>query len=101
MESRTCDAADRLKADLEALVRCGPGAAPDLLRTVRELLRGLLVHRHSGLRRRAVDVMWLFEDWFSPTRYNQTGDGGKRTRELLVSAIARLHSNMSDYCDPG
>jgi|SRR6476619_5462938 hypothetical protein len=96
---RSSYTADRLKADLEELVRQGPGNAPELLRAVREVLRGWLVHRDGSLRRRATDVMWLFEDWFSPARGNGARDGGQRACEDLVAAIVRFHKDISDYSD--
>ena len=87
--------ADELSSELQALMREGPGLRGDLLAKAVQTLGQYCKPPFAPLvRSNAVLTTRYFGSWFSESKWNHHGDGGRRLHDHLLSGIRRLCSAL-------
>ena len=79
--------------ELRSFANASPGVNP--ARTLRarsiaqEIQRSVDV-KGTGIREDAIDVIDGFQLWFSPRKWNQSGDEGQRVKAGIFASISKL-----------
>lgn len=83
-------------AELEKLIRNGPGKDEESLKKVKALLREILANPwyNTYVSEKAGAVGEYFEMWFSVRRWNRN-DGGEQVKSILYADISKLEGACS------
>lgn len=78
-------------AELEKLIRNGPGRDEESLKKVKALLREILANPwyNTYVSEKAGAVGEYFEMWFSVRRWNRN-DGGEQVKSILYADVSKL-----------